>query len=887
MKNALIALTLTTAGLLATPAFAGDATAEDRYHEAYVLEVIDGKVADAAKSYLALIEDKTAPGFVRHEARFRFAVCTALLGRSDEARLQLGELLRDAEASADLKSRAQEYLEALRNVGVGSELDKKLQTLVFELGRAPLSGDLPAVYRDFEVIGDPARPLLRSLLDHSDSTLRAHAFALLCRMSEPGMVEHWTPEIGLGRGFAADALRAYLTRYEGSQAALEKRLMALDDEGFVKAFGSAYWMSFSVDVLRAAASRGAPATVAVYQLGVRRTLPGTAELAVEWLTGDDDALSLETAKWIVEGHGNAGPAIDLPQQHLPLLARRLAELDRTFPRTPPERPGNRPNNTQEFAATSLYELARAADASIVLDACEIVAGAEAPDERDMNRHVLWNFLFDALADALDDRSAQEIDGARYAQVLKRLIERQAEYLRVHPERSQGLGIPWGNCVRHLSVALDRLPADAAQAWTTWLLEGPGAGREPRLLAAWPIATEAQRKVVVDRIVALPSPARTLAVQYQMDRASGTSIDEPLARVVTAALPSVIAGPADFSSGVVYRLPECFSALAPSDAIRALTAAFEAVEDLASGRNQKVVAALLGEMHSRTDVLYMTDVLAPNLDRVWASLAQAPRLRERALLVLLQWIGADAERKVDLGSARDTIASFLLAHAEETQKATGGGMLRYPDLFPLVRVIPASGPGQVRTARAIDDPGVRQAVDAFLADPASLNEATIAFLGAVTPPESMHDALVRLIREVPSDRLELILRYAPKQVRDPAWFDALAETVGRLTAAPDSDLRALARATTDLAAERPSVELFGAVRRLLTSGIGGRVVAGIQIAKSLGREDLLPDLVTLLDSLDDGLRNQAREAIDAIVELRRLKQEAKRRADGAPTLTEDK
>ena len=46
--------------------------------------------------------------------------------------------------------------------------------------------------------------------------------------------------------------------------------------------------------------------------------------------------------------------------------------------------------------------------------------------------------------------------------------------------------------------------------------------------------------------------------------------------------------------------------------------------------------------------------------------------------------------------------------------------------------------------------------------------------------------------------------------------------------------------------------------------------GIEMAKSLGREDLLPSLASLLDSMDTSTRTAAKEAIDAIVALRKLK-----------------
>ncbi len=47
MRNTMLALLLAATGALAQ-----GTDFETRYHEAYVLEVVDGKVADAAKRYL-------------------------------------------------------------------------------------------------------------------------------------------------------------------------------------------------------------------------------------------------------------------------------------------------------------------------------------------------------------------------------------------------------------------------------------------------------------------------------------------------------------------------------------------------------------------------------------------------------------------------------------------------------------------------------------------------------------------------------------------------------------------------------------------------------------------------------------------------------------------
>jgi len=71
-----------------------------------------------------------------------------------------------------------------------------------------------------------------------------------------------------------------------------------------------------------------------------------------------------------------------------------------------------------------------------------------------------------------------------------------------------------------------------------------------------------------------------------------------------------------------------------------------------------------------------------------------------------------------------------------------------------------------------------------------------------------------------------------------------------------------------------------VRRLLAAADAGLVRAGIKMARGLGREELVPDLLAKLDSMHADLRTEARNAIDSILELRRIKEEVRRRtSDG--------
>jgi hypothetical protein len=233
MNRALLAAA--TCVLLTASAFAEEADADTRFHRAYEQEVVEGKVADAARVYLAMMDDAKVPERLRTEAKFRFAVTAVLLGRADEGRAHLAEIVRDPRTPETLRSRASEYLDAVKGIGVGNELDKKMQALVFDLGRADpnKSDEVPACYRDFQIIGRPAVPFLRRLLDHTDLALRQHAYRILLGMKDPGLGAAWKPELTSPYP-TRQRLAAYLKALPAEQADFEKRVLAADADALAR-----------------------------------------------------------------------------------------------------------------------------------------------------------------------------------------------------------------------------------------------------------------------------------------------------------------------------------------------------------------------------------------------------------------------------------------------------------------------------------------------------------------------------------------------------------------------------------------------------------------------------------------------------------------------------
>ena len=105
---------------------------------------------------------------------------------------------------------------------------------------------------------------------------------------------------------------------------------------------------------------------------------------------------------------------------------------------------------------------------------------------------------------------------------------------------------------------------------------------------------------------------------------------------------------------------------------------------------------------------------------------------------------------------------------------------------------------------------------------------------------------------------------------PASIDALEDALARVVAAENPSLGTLARLTTAVRVTRPSEKLFPAIALLLKGKKSYEVLPGIDAAASLGREEMVPLLQPLLDSMDAGIRKRAKDAIDSIVETRKLK-----------------
>ena len=171
-----------------------------------------------------------------------------------------------------------------------------------------------------------------------------------------------------------------------------------------------------------------------------------------------------------------------------------------------------------------------------------------------------------------------------------------------------------------------------------------------------------------------------------------------------------------------------------------------------------------------------------------------------------------------------------------------------------------------------------------ADAGSVNASIMSAVTKLASLEVRDEVVDRLLRETPTSALYPVVQVLGDRGRDGSAsagsVGAIESAVARLTADSQADWRSLSIATRALIARQPTERLFPAVRRLLSAADRGAVLGGIDYANSLGRTELIPDLIAKLDSMDSEIRTKSREAIDAILELEQLRKDARDSVRGA-------
>jgi hypothetical protein len=220
-------------------------------------------------------------------------------------------------------------------------------------------------------------------------------------------------------------------------------------------------------------------------------------------------------------------------------------------------------------------------------------------------------------------------------------------------------------------------------------------------------------------------------------------------------------------------------------------------------------------------------------------------------------------------------AFVTSHLDEMPGNIASTLAYRPDLLPLADWVPhasAVAVGQIKDDLPKAD--VEAAVREMTRDPATVTDGVAQFIVQHADEALRREALERLFRTAPLDVLRAIAQVSVP-VLGSIGDDALEAALSRALAAERPDLDLVEWLVLRLAARNPSDRLFPAVRALLGAPDTRHVLSGISASMSLGREELLPALAGALDSMNATVRQKAKEAIDSIVELRRLREESRK------------
>lgn len=832
------------------PARADEPDAATRFHDAYVQEVIEGEIGAAAKTYLDLVRDERTPSRLKAEARFRFGVCLVLLGRADEARARLEALATDEDVPVALRNRAKEYLEGIAGLGIGGELEKKLQELVFELARAD-PAKTPPVYRDVEVLGRTAIPFLKRLLAHEDEGLRQHAFRLLARMDVEGLGALWSPRIPFAGEAFGDDVRNYLRRKADERAPLEQTLLALDDETLE-------------DQLERMSAARLPLSLAFADALARR-IPAFAISFVP-RTGWEEATWRLLAGWLDRG------LPDLRRDALHLLLRHANDelpspgtAAAIFPRivSAAARSGWRwvtPQRRLGSPVPGLLRLTAEQPTAAVLAAVEAVH--EVARDTDLSwDNPLWpGNLAARLQQPLAERETTREETATWERTWREGFE---ILLGIYEP-----GHAVHDHFRPLADLLRKLPRDRARSLLDWArrtAEGSTLGTPffswlPDLL---PLETPADVETFVVALESAPDAAPAYARALGERSRTVSSHQEDLRAALFRAAPRIVraTSPRLLWSDYLRRLPWFAGAVPTGEGVDVLAATLRTVA-LPSGAPEAATdMGLFTPPPGEVTKGYHARVLVPAIARVWEDLGAADRDRVFGALTY-----AVDERRTQLEAEdEEAIAAFLQERVAALIPRYEKRLARRPDLFPPETWIPLASPDGIGHLSSLPPERRDEVARALVRDPAGINASVLRFVREQASRDVARDVFDRLLVSG-DERLRGLVLEAVDLAGKPASLAAIEEALAHLLAAEDPDLEQLARAAHVVLNLDPSESLVPAAARLLRGDGRAAVLTGIELARSLAHPALLDELRPLLGSLDEKVRTGAQRAIEQIERL---------------------
>ncbi len=840
--------------LTAAPAFAGESDSEQRFHDAYVKEVIEGEVAPAAKVYLSLMRDEDAPVRLRAEARFRFAVCAVLLGRPDEARIELSALIVGDETPKSLRTRAEAYLKRISAIGVGSELDKKLQELVFDLARVE-PGLNVETYREFEVIGKASLPFVRKLLTHDDVKLRRHAYRILARMGEPGLGARWKSEIGFhGSGMSWDLQRYFDKRSEELQA-LEKTLTALDDNTLyfrLREFNPSprFSLAFVSELIGRERVRD-QGFAYLSRVGSVRW-PSLAD----WLQSSDAHLQDRTARWVIGAWARA-PA-EMQSSMFPHVVRSAART-----------------GLASQHRNSLFKWAQSRPVDQLLGLLEeLVAMSETwPEDRSPLAAPVANGIADMLARPLDEQLEKTADFDTYVALLRRWLALEPAFKERAKKHGHQVAMLGSSMRAHLGQALERASWSTAEGLCEWLFEGPMRGHAQSLAASLTQARTA-RGIYLIRVGLEKAPVgarKNLTSLFHATPQQPESAE--VAKALVESMPKMLHTVGLRGISTPLRRYTSY-ALAVSDEDRRKH--FERLVRVpaqpgVSEKNYHLLSSVLGSPSQRREELrtrtrFLSSAVVPVYDALWSELSEAAR---HDVIYQCATYHRLTQNDEEMSADRDLLAAFVRRHFDAV--TNWDSLIHDSEAFPHELWIPLTPYAQV-LRHMFGSETADRAAKAMTSDLATVNSSVLAYIKRNCSDAVRTAQFDRVVTEAPMRVRKLAIRRLDTATGAPASVAAIQACLYAELKKPKPDAELVASTAELVLKLRPSESLFAAARVLLQSEDRARILDGIQIAASLGRPEMLADLVSLLDSMDSAVRTRAKAVMDGIRDLVKMRRE---------------
>jgi len=332
--------------------------------------------------------------------------------------------------------------------------------------------------------------------------------------------------------------------------------------------------------------------------------------------------------------------------------------------------------------------------------------------------------------------------------------------------------------------------------------------------------------------------------------------------------------------MLTRAPGLLWALPPEARAAFVLAAFKQ----ARSRPQRVRLTAIGRVTDGRNASSDRNrrILLPLIRTKWDQLDRLER--GEVLGQVANMLVNDASGKSDVGETKEELLAFLRAHAADLEMNAFNKLSSHPEILPRAEWLRRAPQSAVQNV---------QWSDAVNADADALARAW------TEAPRVLRDTEWRFVRELASDDVKNALIAVMLTHEDATFrYAALTQSLGghpgvarrggfRPTTAilEQSLAMALAEETPDVSVVRqltkkilpahPSEKLFPAAKFLLASSDREAVIQGIGVADSLGREDLVDALRPLLGSMDARVRGNAKQALEAIAEVSRMKAERRK------------